>query len=253
MFRRASRFGTRFASRSLRRWRGRRDLSGWGLGAGPRRRSPSAWLWSGGWLAPTPAGACCGDQTDRRHCGALSSTQHLRRPPEVGSRETITPITASPGPTMTRLSLRGGAAWLVAALFSAAPAAAAPGDNAASAAAPGALTDNPHRTRAASLPAKGLFVGDQLSETAKTLLAELVLQALGMSVEVVLIVPTGPWEIDGGTQADNALTTARLNAVKRFLVERGVPARHLYVESRIDQKVREPRLDVQFYGRPAED
>lgn len=154
---------------------------------------------------------------------------------------------------MTRLSLRGSTAWLVAALFSAAPAAAAPGDNAPSAAPADGQADDQFRTRSASLPGKGLFVGDQLSETAKTRLAELVLRALGMSVEVVLIVPTGPWEIDGGTQADNALTAARLNAVKRFLVERGVPARHLYVESRIDRRAREPRLDVQFYGRPADD
>jgi OOP family OmpA-OmpF porin len=154
---------------------------------------------------------------------------------------------------MTRPPIGSSAAWLVAALFSVAPAAAAPDDRPASAAAPGGQTDDQHRTRTASLPAKGLFVGDELSETAKTKLSELILQALGMSVEVALIVPTGPWEIDGGNQSDNALTSARLNAVRRFLVERGVSPRHLYVESRVDQKAKEPRLDVQFYGRPAED
>ncbi len=154
---------------------------------------------------------------------------------------------------MTRPPLRGSAAWLAAALFSTVAAAAAPGDGPTPAVASDAQTDDQHRMRATSLPAKGLFAGDQLTEAAKSKLAELILQALGMSVEVALIVPTGPWEIDGGTQADNALTTARLNAVRRFLVERGVPARHLYVESRIDRKTREPRLDVQFYGRPADD
>lgn len=109
------------------------------------------------------------------------------------------------------------------------------------------------RSRTASLPAKGLFVGDKLSDSAKARLTDLVLEALGLNVEVALVVPVGPWQIDGGTHADNALTDARLGAVRRFLAERGVDPRRIYVESRTDAKVKEPRLDVQLVGKPGGD
>jgi OOP family OmpA-OmpF porin len=45
----------------------------------------------------------------------------------------------------------------------------------------------------------------------------------------------------------------RRNAVKRFLHERGVDPQKIYVESRIDDKIKEPRLDLQILGQPAND
>jgi OOP family OmpA-OmpF porin len=107
--------------------------------------------------------------------------------------------------------------------------------------------------RNASLPARGLFVGDQLSEAAKTRLTELILDALGLQVEVALVVPAGPWQLDGSGRDERDLTPARLAAVKRFLSERGVDPNKIYVESRLDEKLREPRLDLQILGRPATD
>lgn len=107
--------------------------------------------------------------------------------------------------------------------------------------------------RRASLPARGLFVGDQLSAAAKDRLTELILNALGLEVQVALVVPTGPWQIDGSGKDERDLTPARLNAVKKFLHERGVDPSKIYVESRIDQSLSEPRLDLQLLGRPAND
>ena len=107
--------------------------------------------------------------------------------------------------------------------------------------------------RRASLPAKGLFVGDQLSAQARDRLTELILNALGLQVDVALVVPTGPWQIDGNGRDERDLTPARLNAVKRFLHERGVDPQKIYVESRIDDKIKEPRLDLQILGQPAND
>jgi OOP family OmpA-OmpF porin len=68
---------------------------------------------------------------------------------------------------------------------------------------------------------------------------------------VALIVPTGPWNLDGGGSDERNLTPARLEAVKRFLTQRGVAPHRIYVESRIDAKLKEPRLDVQIVGRPS--
>ena len=107
--------------------------------------------------------------------------------------------------------------------------------------------------RKTSLPAKGLFVGDQLSAAAKDKLTELILNALGLHVQVALVVPTGPWQIDGSGKDERDLTPARLNAVKNFLRERGVDPAKIYVESRIDQSLTEPRLDLQLLGKPAND
>lgn len=109
------------------------------------------------------------------------------------------------------------------------------------------------KAQTASLPARGLFEGDRLSASGRQQLAELVLDALGLQVEVALLVPTGPWKIDGSNRDERALTPGRLDSVKRFLAERGVDPRHIFVESRIDQKLAEPRLDVQIMGRPASD
>jgi OmpA-OmpF porin, OOP family len=108
-------------------------------------------------------------------------------------------------------------------------------------------------TRTTSIPAKGMFVGDQLSEATKSRLVELILNAIGLDVQVALLVPTGPWQIDGGGHTDRDLNEARLGALRKFLVERGVEPKRIFVESRIDAKLKEPRLDVQLVGKPAND
>jgi len=131
------------------------------------------------------------------------------------------------------------------------PLVAAPGDQpvpAASAATPG---DSKANVRTASLPGRGLFVGDQLSEYAKSKLVDLIIDALGLEVEVVLLVPVGPWQLDGGGHTDRDLTDARMKSVRKFLTDRGVESKRIFVESRTDAKITEPRLDVQMVGRPA--
>lgn len=112
-------------------------------------------------------------------------------------------------------------------------------------------TDDKERVKTASLPARGLFVGDQLSESAKARLTDLIIESIGMDVQVALIVPTGPWVIDGGGHGDRDLTEKRLGAVRQFLQQRGVDPRRTFVESRVDNKIKEPRLDVQLLGRPS--
>lgn len=111
--------------------------------------------------------------------------------------------------------------------------------------------DRKVNVRTTSLPARGLFKGDQLSDTAKARLSELIIDALSLDVEVALIVPAGPWKIDDSGHNERDLTPARLQAVRKFLTERGVEGRRIYVESRIDDKIKEPRLDVQLLGPPA--
>jgi OmpA-OmpF porin, OOP family len=112
-------------------------------------------------------------------------------------------------------------------------------------------TSNTPVNRTTSIPAKGLFVGDQLSDSAKKQLTDLVIDALGLDVEVALMVPTGPWVIDGGGHTDRDLNDKRLGAVRQFLTQRGIDPKRIFVESRIDAKIKEPRLDVQLIGRPA--
>lgn len=114
-----------------------------------------------------------------------------------------------------------------------------------------AKIDNTPQTRTTSLPAKGLFVGDQLSENAKKQLTDLVINALGLDVEVALMVPTGPWVIDGAGHTDRDLNDKRLAALRKFLTDRGVESKRIFVESRVDAKIKEPRLDVQLIGRPS--
>lgn len=111
----------------------------------------------------------------------------------------------------------------------------------------------PYELRSASLPAQRLFSGDQLTMAARQKLTELIIDAAGLQIEVVLIAPVGPWRLDSRSGDERALTPARLEAVKRFLTERGMDPRHIFVESRIDQSTREPRLDVQVGGRAAAD
>ena len=42
-----------------------------------------------------------------------------------------------------------------------------------------------------------------------------------------------------------------LEKARKFLTDRGVDPKRIFVESRTDAKVTEPRLDVQLVGRPA--
>jgi OOP family OmpA-OmpF porin len=111
--------------------------------------------------------------------------------------------------------------------------------------------DNEIAARSVSLPATGLFQGDQLTELTKSKLAELIINALGLDVEVALIVPTGPWRIDGAGHTERDLNEARLSALRKFLTDRGIEPKRIYVESRVDTKIKEPRLDMQLVGRPS--
>jgi OOP family OmpA-OmpF porin len=108
-------------------------------------------------------------------------------------------------------------------------------------------------TRSASLPARGLFEGDRLTPQARERLTELVIDAIGRHVEVALLMPTGPWRTDGSGRDERDLTPARIEAVRAFLALRGLDPKRIFVESRIDEKLREPRLDVQIIDRPAND
>jgi OOP family OmpA-OmpF porin len=111
-------------------------------------------------------------------------------------------------------------------------------------------------TRNASLPARGLFDGDRLTPAARAQLTDLVIDAIGRDVEMALLIPTGPWRTEGGARGatdERDLTPARIEALRRFLVERGIDRRRIYVESRVDNRLAEPRLDVQIVDRPAAD
>jgi OOP family OmpA-OmpF porin len=107
--------------------------------------------------------------------------------------------------------------------------------------------------RTATLPARGLFVGDQLSDSARSRLTDLIIDALGLRVELALVVPVGPWKIDGAGHTDVDLNAARLQSLRKFLADRGIDAKRIFVESRTDAKVSEPRLDVQLVGETAND
>lgn len=133
------------------------------------------------------------------------------------------------------------------ALLASAPAAAQTPKPAAAAPAQGIAI----APRTTSLPAKGLFKGDQLSDATKARLTELIMDALGLEVEVALMVPTGPWQIDGAGHTDRDLNEARLKALRSFLTDRGVESKRIFIESRVDAKISEPRLDIQLLGRPA--
>ncbi len=153
---------------------------------------------------------------------------------------------------MTLQALRF-ATTLLAAVFLAAPALAAPGDQPVTPVPASKTGDDKARTRTASLPAKGLFKGDQLSDAAKSRLVDLIIEARGLDVQVALVVPTGPWHVDVGGEGERDLTPARLAAVRKFLGDRGIDPKRIFVESRIDAKVTEPRLDIQLAGQVAND
>jgi len=107
------------------------------------------------------------------------------------------------------------------------------------------------KVRSASLPARGLFEGDQLSAAARRQLDALVADAGDLDVEVAFVAPSGPWQTEGSGAGERSLTPARLQAVRDHLARRGVDARRIYVENRIDPKAAEARLDVELVGRPA--
>jgi OOP family OmpA-OmpF porin len=140
------------------------------------------------------------------------------------------------------------------AVLSGGPLAAAPGDQPVQPLPPSTrLADDKERVRSTTLPARGLFVGDKLSDRAREQLGELMIDASDLNVEVALLVPTGPWQIDGSGAGERDLTPARLQSLRRFLTERGVDPKRVFVESRVDERIAEPRLTVQMIGRPAAD
>lgn len=134
------------------------------------------------------------------------------------------------------------------------PVRAAPGDQPVKPLLPNA-TSQPSEieSRTTSLPARGLFDGERLSEQAKDRLAELIVEAEGLNVEIALLVPSGPWKLDGKAGDERSLTDKRLQALRGFLTDRGIDPKRIYVESRIDDTLKEPRLDVQLMGKPAQD
>ena len=62
------------------------------------------------------------------------------------------------------------------------------------------LVEQKDKSRTVSMPAKGLFKGDQLTDSAKAQLTDLIINAIGLQVEVALLIPVGPWNIDGTGQ-----------------------------------------------------
>ena len=153
---------------------------------------------------------------------------------------------------MLRHPIRLGLAAAIA--FGCAPLAAAPGDQAVKplpSSAP--LADDRERVRTTIMPAHGLFDGDQLTEEGRRQITQLIADARELNVEVALIVPTGSWKIGGSGKDDRDLTPARLDSVRRYLGERGVDPKRIFVESRIDKRIKEATLAVQVVGRPAID
>jgi OmpA-OmpF porin, OOP family len=153
----------------------------------------------------------------------------------------------------TLLSSSALAVALGLALMAASPATAAPGDQPVTPLPQAQKSDDKVRTRLTSLPARGLFQGEQLTDAAKSKLVDLIIEARGLNVEVALLIPTGPWQIDGSGANERDLTPARLAALRKFLSDRGIDQKRIFVESRIDEKLKEPRLDVQLVGQPAND
>jgi OOP family OmpA-OmpF porin len=130
---------------------------------------------------------------------------------------------------------------------------AAPGTGFAQQAPAGAARDAGGKAtlRSASLPARGLFEGDKLSAAAMQRLDALVMGAADLDVQVAFVVPSGPWLTEAGSAGERSLTPARLQALRDFLARRGIDARRIYVENRIDPKSSDAHLDVELVGRPA--
>lgn len=152
-----------------------------------------------------------------------------------------------------RLPVQLCAVLLAAAYAGGSPLWAAPGDKPVAPLPAGKVADDKSRTRQTSLPAKGLFVGDKLSDSTKSKLTDLIMGAIGMRIEMALLVPTGNWKIDGAGKGDRDLNAARLQSLRRFLTDRGVDPKKIFIESRVDPKIKTPRLDVQLIVSPAND
>lgn len=105
--------------------------------------------------------------------------------------------------------------------------------------------------RSGTLALRSLFEGDRLSAGTKARLDAIIDSASDLDVEMALLVPSGPWKLDGKAVDERSLTPARLAALRTYLSQRGVPAGRIYVESRIDQTATEPRLVVELVGKPA--
>ncbi len=131
-------------------------------------------------------------------------------------------------------------------------ASAAPGDQPVPPVSAAQKAEDKSRSRTTVLPARGLFNGDQLSEATKAKLSELIVDALGLQVDVALLVPVGPWQIDGAGHTERDLNAARLQALRRFLTDRGIAPKRIYVELRSEARVTEPRLEVQLVGSPGD-
>ena len=116
---------------------------------------------------------------------------------------------------MRQLNALLSSSALAAALLAAGAATAAPGDQPVAAVPQAQKSDDKVRTRLTSLPAKGLFQGEQLTDAAKSKLVDLIIEARGLDVEVALLIPTGPWQIDGSGANERDLTPARLATLRR--------------------------------------
>ena len=108
-------------------------------------------------------------------------------------------------------------------------------------------------SRTISMPAKGLLKSDRFTDAVKAQLTELI-NAIALQVEVALLIPVGPWNIDGtGDAGERDLTPGRLQALRKYLHDRGIEQKRIFVESRVDPKLKEPRLEVQLVGQPSRD
>jgi OmpA-OmpF porin, OOP family len=105
--------------------------------------------------------------------------------------------------------------------------------------------------KSATLAASGLFDGERLSAATQARLDSMIANAGDLDIEVALLVPSGPWQLAGKAIDEHSLTPARLAALRQHLSRRGVPARHIYVESHIEPSATEPRLVIELVGKPA--
>ena len=112
-----------------------------------------------------------------------------------------------------------------------------------------AAVDPAAAAHAASLPLAGLFRGDQLSDRTKARLSDLIRGMQGSNIEVAVMVPTGPWVTERGGHGERDLNKARMTALRAFLADRGIEAHRVSVESGLDARAQEPRLDVQLMRR----
>ena len=73
-------------------------------------------------------------------------------------------------------------------------------------------------------------------------------------MEVALLIPVGPWNIDGtGDAGERDLPPTRLQALRRYFHDRDIEQNRSFVQSRVDPKLKAPRLEVQLVGQPSRD